>query len=416
MKGPIRKLLLLFLLSTLCAEAQTVRCASDSKAVENKELHEYIRLKAAEIKGKNLRFSALPEIIRIPVVVHVIHNSTSGNIEGSNISDAQIYSQIDVLNEDYRRMAGTPGYNTNEVGADMQIEFFLANIDPDGHPSTGINRVYSSRRSFNVLSETSTIANLSYWDANKYLNVWVTTLSGGYLGYAEFPIGNYDGLEITDIDEKTDGVFIDHRAFGRNTGTVEGPYAFGRTTTHEIGHWLGLIHTWGDARCGTDYCDDTPQAESSNNTVVCTPVYSSCRGTTTRNMIENYMDYTVDSCMNIFTQDQKARVRAILEISKRRQSLLANADIFETVSEPLVLKVLGNPVQGTSLDCKILVSEPRDYTIEIFDDGGRLVFSEKYTNSLSRVIHIPKARIGSGMRHLRLSSGSNRIDRRIISL
>ncbi|HET9054757.1 MAG TPA: M43 family zinc metalloprotease, partial [Cyclobacteriaceae bacterium] len=220
----------------------------------------------------------------------------------------------------------------------------------------------------------------------------------------------------TEIDERIDGVFIDHRSFGRNAGTAEPPYAFGRTTTHEIGHWLGLIHIWGDARCGTDYCDDTPPAESSNNTLVCTPVYSVCRGVSTRNMIENYMDYTVDSCMNIFTADQKARVRAILEISKRRQNLIAYSDIFESVSEALVLKVLGNPVQGVNLDCKILVNEPRDYTLDIFDDGGRLVFSEKYTRSLSRVIHIPKAEIGSGMRHLRLSSGDVRIDRRILIL
>lgn len=407
---------LFFLILTGRTEAQGVRCAADSKAIQNASLHELIHRKVEEFRSEKLRKSAVEEVIRIPVVVHIIHNNASGAISGSNISDEQIFSQMEVLNEDYRRMPGTPGYNTDPVGSDMEIGFFLANIDPDGHPTTGINRVYSSRRSFNILSETLTISDLSYWDSNKYLNIWVTTLAGGYLGYAEFPIGDYDGLEATDIDERIDGVFIDYRAFGRKTGSAESPYAFGRTTTHEIGHWLGLIHTWGDTRCGTDYCDDTPQAESANNTVVCTPRFSSCRGTTTRNMIENYMDYTVDSCMNIFTQDQKTRVRAILEISKRRQNLLANADIFETVSEPLVLKVLGNPVEGNSLDCKVLVNEAQDYKIEIFDDLGRLLFSEEYRNSLSRVVHIPKTRIGSGMRHLRLSSKGGQIDRRIISL
>ncbi len=407
---------LFFLIPTGRTEAQEVRCAADSKAMQNASLHELIHRKVEEFRSEKLRRSAVEEVIRIPVVVHIIHNNASGTVSGSNISDEQIFSQMEVLNEDYRRMPGTPGYNANPVGSDMEIEFFLANIDPDGHPTSGINRVYSSRRSFNILSETLTISNLSYWDSNKYLNIWVTTLAGGYLGYAEFPIGDYDGLEATDIDERIDGVFIDYRAFGRKTGTAESPYAFGRTTTHEIGHWLGLIHTWGDARCGTDYCDDTPPAESANNTVVCSPLFSSCRGTTTRNMIENYMDYTVDSCMNIFTQDQKTRTRAILEISKRRQNLLANADIFETVSEPLVLKVLGNPVEGNSLDCKVLVNEAQDYKIEIFDDLGRLLFSEEYRNSLSRVVHIPKSRIGSGMRHLRLSSKGGQIDRRIISL
>ncbi|MCD8539413.1 MAG: zinc metalloprotease [Leadbetterella sp.] len=398
------------------AEAQVTRCAADCKVEHNAELHELIHRKVQEFRSEKARKSALEEVIRIPVVVHIIHNNASGSIGGANISDEQVFSQMEVLNEDYRRMSGTPGFNTDPVGTDMQIEFFLANIDPEGHPASGINRVYSSRRSFNVLSETLTISNLSYWDSNKYLNIWVTALSGGYLGYAEFPIGNFDGLEATDIDERIDGVFIDYRAFGRKTGAVEAPYAFGRTTTHEVGHWLGLIHTWGDARCGTDYCDDTPQAEASNSTLVCSPVYSSCRGTTTRNMIENYMDYTVDSCMNIFTQDQKTRVRAILEISRRRQNLLANADIFETVGEPLVLKILGNPVEGNSLDCKVLVNEARDYKLEIFDDLGRVIFSEEYRNSLSRVVQIPKNLIGSGMRQLRLSSKGTQIDRRILSL
>lgn len=411
-----RILSLVILLSAARAEAQTVRCAADSKVVENAAVHELINRKIEELKSSKLRKSAREEKIRIPVVVHIIHNNSTGALGGGNISDEQVFSQIEVLNEDYNRMPGTPGYNVNPVGADMQIEFFLANIDPDGHPSSGINRIYSSRRSFNVLSETLAISNLSYWDSNKYLNIWVTTLSGGYLGYAEFPIGNFDGLESTDIDERIDGVFIDHRSFGRNTGTAEPPYSFGRTTTHEVGHWMGLIHTWGDTRCGTDYCDDTPPAESSNSTLVCLPVFSSCRGVTTRNMIENYMDYTVDSCMNIFTLDQKSRVRAILEISKRRQNLVVNADIFVPANQSLVLKVLGNPVQGNTLDFKVLVSEALDYKIEVLDDLGRVLFSEEYRNSLSRVIHIPKTRIGTGMRYLRLSSKDEQIDRRIISL
>lgn len=414
MKRLILSLFSLFFAGNI--RAQITRCAADSKPAHNADLQELIHRKIEEFKSEKFRRSAVPDLIRIPVVVHIIHNNASGSISGSNISDEQVRSQIEVLNEDYRRMPGTPGYNVNPVGADMQIEFFLANIDPEGHPTTGINRVYSSRRSFSVLSETKTISDLSYWDSNKYLNIWVVTIGGSYLGYAEFPIGDFDGLETTDIDERIDGVFIDYRAFGRKTGSAESPYAYGRTTTHEVGHWLGLIHTWGDTRCGTDYCDDTPPAEGSNNTVVCMPVFSTCRGVTTRNMIENYMDYTVDSCMNIFTQDQKNRVRAILEISKRRQNLLANVDLFEPVSESLVMKVLGNPVEGSSLDCKVLVNSAQDYKIEVFDDLGRILFSEEYRNSLSRVVHIPKSRIGSGMRHLRLTAKSGRINHRIVSL
>ncbi|MBK9936096.1 MAG: zinc metalloprotease [Cytophagaceae bacterium] len=249
------------------------------------------------------------KVIKIPVVIHVIHNNLAGIIGGKdngNISDEQIYSQIKVLNEDYRKLANTPGFNSSPVGADMMIEFFLAKTDPTGKPTTGINRVYNSKKEFDVFNDNYLLSNLSYWDSAKYLNIWVTTLADNYLGYAEFPGGNFDGLELEDIDAEIDGAIIDHHAFGRQIGTAnDGVYTYGRTLTHEIGHWFGLIHTWGDEYCGTDYCEDTPPAERGNLGIKCNAIFSECKGTRTQNMIENFMDYTADSCMNIFTSDQK---------------------------------------------------------------------------------------------------------------
>lgn len=408
------------LLLSFSVSGQRVRCASDINITQNQELHDIINSKIEEVSTAKFRKSAiLNDVLKIPVVVHVVHNNASGRVGGvdnSNISEEQIHSQIEVLNEDYRRRSGTLGYNSNPVGTDMQIEFFLANIDPNGLPSTGINRVYTQRRSFNIFTETRTISDLSYWDSNRYLNIWVTTISNGYLGYAEFPIGNFDGLETVDIDERIDGVFVDFRAFGRKIGATEDPYSHGRTTTHEIGHWLGLIHTWGDVRCGTDFCEDTPPAEAANNTLVCTPVFSNCRGVRTQNMIENYMDYTVDSCMNTFTQDQSNRVRAILEISKRRKTLLANALIFEPSTEPLILRVLGNPVESNYLNFQVLVDAPKDFTVEVIDNLGRVVYKKEFENSVSKYIQIPKTELGTGFLNLYVSSGKTKLTHRVISL
>jgi hypothetical protein len=413
---------LIILLTGFSAFAQRVRCATDSKVVENAVLHERINEKIEELKLRNLRTSQTYEVLRIPIVVHIIHNNSSGIIggsENSNISDEQVFSQIEVLNEDFRRRAGTAGFNNNPVGADMEIEFFLANIDPEGRPTTGINRVYSSRRSFSVFgNDLRALSNLSYWDSSKYLNIWVTTLSSNLLGYAEMPIADFDGLETVDIDERIDGVFVGHTVFGRGTGTVtDDLYTEGRTVTHEIGHWLGLIHIWGDTRCGTDFCDDTPTAEAANLTDFCNPIFSTCsRGASTRNMIENFMDYSPDQCMNIFTQDQKARVRAILEISTRRKKLLENLPIFNPISEPIIVRILGNPVENDYLNIQVLVNEARSFEVRIVDNLGRVLIQDSYANSLSRSIQIPKVRLGKGMLNLSVSSDNETLTHRILSL
>lgn len=358
-------------------------------------------------------------LIRIPVVVHIVHNNAAGKIGGENngnISDEQVFSQIKVLNEDYRRKIATPGFNNSPVGADMNIEFYLAEKDPDGKPSLGINRVYSSKASFDVFDDNFLLSNLSYWDSNRFLNIWVTTLGDDFLGYAEFPSGEYDGLELEEIDEKIDGVMIDHKAFGRQVGTsVSGVYTYGRTLTHEIGHWLGLIHTWGDEYCGDDFCQDTPPTENGNLTIRCTPKYSNCRGTRTLNMIENYMDYTADSCMNIFTGDQKVRVRAVLEISKRRKRLITNSEFNLPQTEKLIVKVLENPSSTDFLQFQILLDSFKNFNYELFDASGRQITSAAFEDSPSRLIQIPKANLGKGIFNLRVKSGEEIVYKRLVS-
>ena len=194
----------------------------------------------------------------IPVVVHVVYKN-----DDENISDAQIQSQIDILNQDYRKLNSdvnqAPPLFADDV-ADCNIEFVLAQYDPNGYVTTGITRTETQVNEFNhnddfVKKDNSGGKNA--WDTKKYLNIWVCDLAGNGLGYSPYP-----GVVTSDLD----GVVIDYEAFG-NTGTATAPYNKGRTATHEIGHWLNLIHIWGDDEEDEngDYCtlddkvSDTPQ-------------------------------------------------------------------------------------------------------------------------------------------------------------
>lgn len=350
-------------------------------------------------------------VIRIPVVVHVIHNNAAGVIGGAgngNISDEQILSQIQVLNEDYRRKAGTNGFNTNPVGADMELEFSLSARDPLGNLSTGIRRVYSPKAEFDIFSDAQELANLSGWPSDKYLNIWVTTFANSsYLGIAQYPsAGDVEGLDNSEAESAaTDGAIIDHRTFGRNTGTATaGVYNQGRTTTHEIGHWLGLIHTWGDALCGTDYCADTPPAERPNRTRFCTPLFSTCNGIQSQNMIENYLDYSPDLCMNVFTQAQKLRVRTVFQASPRRRRLLNSLTALPE-TETLTVQISPNPIQGSQIGFTAQFTGIRDLEVSILDARGivlkRSLFPEQPGNQLS----VARQSLPSGLYLLRIQAG-----------
>lgn len=373
----------------------------------NKRLFEEAIQNFINSQSRNARTSE--ELIRIPVVVHIIHNRTDGLIGGANnpnISDEQVYSQIKVLNEDYRRKAGTMGFNTNPAGADMEIEFFLASMDPQGNPSKGITRHFSSRKSFAIDTERNIVANLARWDPNKYLNIYVADFNDPYIGWGEFPGGkNFDGLESEDPAEEIDGVFIDHTVFGKQIGTnTKGLYKFGRTLTHEIGHWMGLIHTWGDDFCGDDFVADTPPTAKANNSNACRVTFSTCNGARTRDMIENYMDYSPDSCMNIFTLGQKQRARAVLEVSKRRKRVVEYGKFQLPPSENLQVTVYPQPASISELQIQVLLPDFQDFTIEMYDLLGKKVYSEIYKDFPSTIIKLKPDKIMAGNYILTVSS------------
>jgi hypothetical protein len=352
------------------------------------------------------------EIIRIPVVVHIVHDQESGRIGGRgnpNITDEQVLSQIRILNEDYRKMEGTPGYNTHPAGADTGIEFFLAEVDPTGAPSDGITRnYYASKKLFNPYTDAALLAEVNSWPSDEYMNIWVCALSGNYLGVAQFPsLTGIPGLDEADAARAlTDGVIIDYKCFG-DVGAIENNnYAQGRTTTHEVGHWFGLLHTWGDRRCGDDYCEDTPPAETSN-TSSCNDRFSTCFGSQTRNMIENYMDYSPDRCMNIFTFNQMERIRAVMELSPRRIKLLENsrkARLEE--SERLQATVFPNPVRNALLSAEIRYQGYQNIDLTVVDLKGQVQFASRFENIWSRVFELPVEHLSSGVYFLVVTSES----------
>lgn len=264
------------------------------------------------------------DTIYIPIIVHVIHNGESVGV-GPNLSSAQIYSQFDVLNEDFNKQIGTNGFNSNPVGAIMLIKFVPASKSPEGVylAEPGIHRVNGNRENWTLNQIENQLKTLTGWNPTRYFNIWTARFGGtlaSTLGYTQFPsFSNLNGLESEEGLSISDGVVIRFNVFGR-VGNVKVPYNLGRTVTHEVGHFFGLRHIWGDEDdCqGTDYCDDTPQTTDANygcptNAISCVNNIGA--------MYQNYMDYSNDACMNIFTNNQKARIMAVLQNSPRRKEL-----------------------------------------------------------------------------------------------
>ena len=238
-------------------------------------------------------------VYRIPTVVHVIMNDAGTQ---GVISDELVQSQIDILNEDFQALAGSNGEN----GVNSLIEFYLATEDPDGDPTNGITRSNNTT----WFNDGGAYWNTLAWDPNRYLNIYTNSASGA-LGYVPFLPADGNG---TFVGGASDRVVVLWNSFGRDA-PIGPPFNQGRTGTHELGHYLGLEHVFSGS-CGTSscyttgdlICDTEPDQTSHFG---CPTGATSCGGE--RVPVENYMEYTDDLCMELFTTEQMRRMRCTLE-------------------------------------------------------------------------------------------------------
>jgi PKD repeat protein len=280
-------------------------------------------------------------VITIPVVFHVVYQNAT-----ENISDAAVKSQIDILNLDFRKL--NPNFNQTPsvfkpVAADMEIEFCLASVDPQGAATSGITRTLTTNATFSTNDAVKFTAQggRNAWPRDKYLNIWICDLGTGLLGYAQFPGGQ----------SSRDGVVIHYKTVGAPPANVfTGSYNRGRTATHEVGHWLNLYHIWGDdngACDGTDEVSDTPNSGDENFGCPVFP-HITCNNGPNGDMFTNYMDYMDDACATMFTNGQKARARALFAVGGFRATLAtSNVCTSNPITQNPCSDTLRFPFQGT---------------------------------------------------------------------
>ncbi|MEM6697016.1 MAG: M43 family zinc metalloprotease, partial [Bacteroidota bacterium] len=332
-------------------------------------------------------------IYTIPIVYHIVHdNNALGS--GDNIDPAFLVAQTEQLNNDFRKVMGTSG---DGDGVDIEIEFCPATVDESGNPlaELGVNRIDRNDRGWtappygtpvfgcllgvNLDYIDNTIKPQSQWDPERYFNVWILRMECGVVGYAQFPEApSLAGIGTGNGAASSDGVVMLPSAIGSTDMPFPGggAYSEGKVLAHEVGHWLGLRHIWGDGGCDVDdFCDDTPVTGGSNRGC---PDVDSCPNSPGRDQVANQMDYTDDFCRNMFTQDQKDRMRIVMgdtgDGSPRRE-ILINSDACGNVMPPTCDDGIQNGdeegVDCGGSDCPPCMMEPTcDDGIQNGDEEG----------------------------------------------
>lgn len=376
------------------------------------------------------------EIYEVPVVFHVVHNT-----DEQNLPDSVIHSQLEVLNEDYRRLNENASETREEflpVAADVGIEFVLAELDPEGNPTDGIVRVETDREGFelDLFSQENTLDEVKFsasggsdaWDTEHYINIWVCNIEAGGLGqifglaYPPEGTPNWpEGSFATSPDVA--GVVVQYTVVGRNNphndlDGVDGNDQ-GRTLVHELGHYFGLRHIWGDALpFFGDGCDeddgltDTPNAAAADN-FLCNLEANTCEDEPVDfpDMIENYMDYSPDACMNLFTQEQADMMRFVL--TELRPGLL-NSDAVSVQESGIEnqLSIFPNPTKDL-LNIHLSGETPIEF-VEVLDYTGRVLRQQNQIHENRLVVPVENLRPGSYF--LRISSESGQAVKKFIRL
>jgi hypothetical protein len=312
-------------------------------------------------------------LITIPVVVHIVYHTAA-----ENISDAQVQSQIDVLNMDYQKRnadtAGIPSYYRS-LAANCGFRFGLALLDTNGQATTGIVRRNTNVTSFSIDDGIKSTASGGDdgWDRDRYLNIWVGNLTGGILGYSSIVGG----------PKATDGAVVLYTAFG-TIGTATAPFNRGRTGTHEVGHWLNMIHTWGDDSCGNDEVADTPPQEGPDYGDP-SGIIISCGNEPYGNLYMDYMDFTDDIGMHLFTYGQRDRMRTLFAPGGFRYPLLSSTvpvavdSLASVPGEGGGISVFPNPaVSGVTV--KLTDPACLGGLLEVYDQLGRKVAEVRITS------------------------------------
>lgn len=343
-------------------------------------------------------------VVTIPVVVHVVWNKNE-----ENISDAQILSQIAVLNKDFRALnvevPGIPAVFQDRV-ADVEFEFCLANKDPNGLPTPGITRTYTDNSAGiggTVNIHHTSMGGKNAWAPEKYLNIWVAKFSGGVGGTSSFP-GQGPLAE--------DGVQIDYRQFG--TMNVQPPYHLGRTCTHEIGHYFNLEHVWGpsiNSCCNDDdFVTDTPNScETYLGQCPSHPVVSCSQA----DMFMNYLFYTNDACMGMFSKGQKARMLATLNTLRTGLLTSDGCGLVPTAEAGEVsnLRIYQNPAAGR-VAFEVESNLPGEWSAYLMDFTGKKLVSKTTTSNLRQTFDLEN--LPAGAYFLICENGGKRLSGKVV--